>query len=207
MDKDIDKIDKSIDNDNTEPNYSYTISELSRLEGMLDVYLSKLKAGSKDTVEIPGNGQAGVMSEKLAEELTEKLRLLEEKSVLLENLNDLVEQIKVVDAKMGILEDMDGDTRFIRSLVTDKLNLDFVAMYNNVLDQMNVEAIKIYRNIQAVIVEENAKQNNVLFGMDKKTDGLKRRMNHVLFFCIVSFIVSIALVIVQILPAFGIKLF
>ena len=198
-----------IDKNKTEPDYSDTISELSRLEGMLDVYLNKLKATktSKDAAETPGDGQAGMIDSKLAEEMSEKLKLLEEKTALLDNISELVEQMKIIDVKLSMLEDVDEDTRYMKNLVSEKLNLDFVAMYDNILDQMNVEAIKIYRNIQAVIVEENAKQNNVLFGMDNKTDGLKRRMNHVLFFCIVSFIVSIVLVIVQILPAFGIKLF
>ena len=80
-------------------------------------------------------------------------------------------------------------------------------MYRNLMDQMNIEAIKIYRNIQAVIVEEQAKQNHVLFGVDGKSDKLKFRMNHVMIFSIVSFVVSILVMILQILPAFGVDIF
>lgn len=195
-----DKMDRELE-------YNDTISELLQLESMLDLYLGKLNKPKPSDSEGFINGQVGILDSKLAEEMSEKLKLLEEKTALLDSISDLTEQMKEVDAKLGMLEDMDEDIRLVRNIVDEKLNIDFVAMYNNILDQMNIEAIKIYRNIQAVIVEENAKQNNVLFRMDKNTDGLRRRMNHVLFFCIVSFIVSIALIILQILPAFGIKLF
>ena len=186
------------------PEYNNAISELLQLESMLDLYLGKLNKPKLSGSDTFLSGQAGILDQKLAEEMSDKLKLLEEKTALLDSISDMTEQM---DAKLGMLEDMDEDTRLVKNLVDEKLNLDFVAMYNNILDQMNIEAIKTYRNIQAVIVEENAKQNNVLFQMDKNTDGLRRRMNHVLFFCIVSFIVSIVLTIIQILPAFGINLF
>ena len=95
----------------------------------------------------------------------------------------------------------------MKAFMEEKLGMDFKAMYDNVLDQMNVEAIKTYRNIQAVIVEEDAKQNHALFGIDGKSDSLKRRLNNVMIFSIVSFVTSILVMLMQVLPAFGIKLF
>lgn len=191
---------------NTQSDYSLAISELSRLEGMLDVYLNKLKGTENSQNAEKSSGVGDNSDAKMTGELAEKLALLEKKMELLDDLGVSLEKLEAVDAKLGMLEDVDEGMLSVKNLINEKLNVDFAAMYDNILDQMNVEAIKIYRNIQAVIVEENAKQNNVLFGMDNKSDGLKRRMNHVLFFCIISFLVSILVMVLQILPAFGIRL-
>ncbi len=118
---------------------------------------------------------------------------------------DVSQQLAEINAKLNMIEDMDEQLASIKNTIDEKLNLDFVAMYNNLLEQMNVEAIKIYRNVQAVIVEEDSKQNHVLFGVDDKSSKLKRRINHMMIVSIVSFVVSILVMIIQILPALGVK--
>lgn len=109
--------------------------------------------------------------------------------------------------KMDLLDDIEEDINSMRHFIEERLSVDFNAMYQNLLEQMNVEAIKIYRNVQAVIVEEDAKQNHVLFGVDGKSDKLRKRINHMMFLAIVSFVVSILVMLMQILPALGIHLF
>ncbi|MBR5637934.1 MAG: hypothetical protein IKW81_13500, partial [Pseudobutyrivibrio sp.] len=94
-----------------------------------------------------------------------------------------------------------------KNIIDDRLSVDFRAMYENILEKTNIEAIKTYRNLQAVIIEENSKQNQALFGIDNKSNSLKKRMNNVLMFAVVSFVVSILVMLMQILPALGIKLF
>lgn len=117
---------------------------------------------------------------------------------------DVLENIAV---KLDMLDEMDEEIHEMRRILDKFKDVDFMAMYRNILEQMNVEAIKIYRNLQAVIVEEDAKQNHVLVGVDGKSDKLKGRMNHVMIFSIVSFVVSILVMLITILPQFGIKLF
>lgn len=116
-------------------------------------------------------------------------------------------ELNQVKAKLKKLDELDGEIHSMKEFMEEKLGMDFKAMYDNVLDQMNVEAIKTYRNIQAVIVEEDAKQNHALFGINGKSDSLKRRLNNVMIFSIVSFVTSILVMLMQILPALGIKLF
>lgn len=111
------------------------------------------------------------------------------------------------ESKLGILDDMDEELRAMKHFIEERLRVDFEAMYQNLLEQMNIEAIKVYRNIQAVIVEEDAKQNHVLFGVDGKSDKLRKRLNHMMFLAIVSFVVSILVMLMQILPALGVHLF
>lgn len=125
----------------------------------------------------------------------------------LEEIKQKLEVLDEIDSKLELLDEMDEQLNYIKNTLDTKLNVDFEAMYHNTLEQMNIEAIKVYRNIQAVIVEEDAKQNHLLFGVDGKSDKLKFRMNHVLIFSIISFVVSILVMVLQILPAFGINLF
>lgn len=143
--------------------------------------------------------------------------LSEEDKTLIEEINDKLEKLDEISAKLEILEefgerlemleDMDEQINYIRDFMDDKLDLDYIAMYETLREEVHEDAIKTYRNIQAVIVEENAKQNHVLFGVDGNQDKLKFRMNHVMFFSIISFVTSILVMLLQILPALGIDLF
>ena len=117
------------------------------------------------------------------------------------------EQLEELMKKFRKVEAMESEVKAIKDILEDRLNYDFRAMYDNLMEKTNIEAIKIYRNLQAVVIEENAKQNQALFELDNKTNSLKKRMNNVLIFAIVSFVVSILVMLVTILPAFGIKLF
>ena len=105
------------------------------------------------------------------------------------------------------IDTMEAEVKAMKEVIDERLSVDFRAMYENIMEKTNIEAIKTYRNVQAVIIEENAKQNQALFGIDNKSNSLKKRMNNVLIFAIVSFVVSILVMLVTILPALGIKLF
>ena len=102
---------------------------------------------------------------------------------------------------------MEDDIATIKQGVSNILDIKFDMMYQSLRTEIHEDAIKTYRNIQAVIVEEDAKQNHVLFGMDGNTNKLKNRMNHLLIFSIVSFVTSILVMLMQILPALGFNLF
>ena len=120
-------------------------------------------------------------------------------------LND--EQFNALMEKLRKVEHLEAQVEAMKNIIDDRLSVDFRAMYENILEKTNIEAIKTYRNLQAVIIEENSKQNQALFGIDNKSNSLKKRMNNVLMFAVVSFVVSILVMLMQILPALGIKLF
>lgn len=117
------------------------------------------------------------------------------------------EQLDMIMRQLRKIDTMEAEVKAMKEVIDTRLNVDFRAMYENLMEKTNIEAIKIYRNVQAVIIEENAKQNQALFGIDSKSNSLKKRMNNVLIFAIVSFVVSILVMLVTILPALGIKLF
>lgn len=120
-------------------------------------------------------------------------------------LND--EQFEALMGKLRHVEHLEAQVEAMKNIIDSRLSVDFRAMYENLLEKSNIEAIKTYRNVQAVIIEENAKQNQALLGLDNKSNSLKRRMNNVLLFAVVSFVVSILVMLMQILPALGVDLF
>lgn len=186
----------------------HLVSELDKLESELDGYKKSLEDYQSkympDTIIKPYKEEAPD-TRVVAPLVNDASIKAIEKS--LDSMKLKLAKIDELESKLGILDDMDEELNSMKHFIEDKLSVDFEAMYQNLLEQMNVEAIKVYRNIQAVIVEEDAKQNHVLFGVDGKSDKLRKRINHMMFLAIISFVVSILVMLMQILPALGINLF
>lgn len=71
-------------------------------------------------------------------------------------------------------------------------------------ENVHKECVKVYRNVQAVVVEEDAKQTeNVI----NSVNGLKGKLNAVLGVSIVALIASVCSIAIQILNMFNFKLF
>ncbi len=71
-------------------------------------------------------------------------------------------------------------------------------------DFVHKENVKVYRNIQAVIVEELKKQTDTLC---QENARLASRMNVVMAFSLITMLLAVASLIVQILTGLNIKLF
>lgn len=95
----------------------------------------------------------------------------------------------------------------IQDLVTTGFEIEMHQRFDELEEKTHTDCIKVYRNVQAVVVEELSKQNKVLIRDDKAISKIKRRMNVVLAFSIVSVVTAVVLIILEILPIFGIKLF
>ena len=185
------------------------IEELNEIQSQLEDCEKVLKSEISETPTNRVKRKTGRKTvEVQAKEADVKLYdSINELSEQMEDMKHRLRQLEEIVVKLELLDEVDEDINYIKNFMNHKLDKDFDAMYRNLIDQMNIESIKVYRNIQAVIVEEQAKQNHVLFGVDGKSDKLKFRLNHVMIFSIVSFVVSIMVMILQILPAFGVDIF
>ena len=178
------------------------LAELDALEQQLDARAKKL---GEEIESFPSFGDDMTAEE----EASAALRALSSDDLSAMSPAELAKlhaRIEQIEKKLKEIDVLESQVRELRAFVGEKLSVDIRAMYANILEQMNVEAVKIYRNLQAVVVEENARQNRALFGIDGKSDSLKKRMNNVIIFSIVSFVVSILVMLMQILPAFGINI-
>ena len=71
-------------------------------------------------------------------------------------------------------------------------------------DFVHKENVKVYRNVQAVIIEELKKQTDALC---QENIRLASRMNVVMAFSLITMLVAVASLILQILTGLNIKLF
>lgn len=188
------------------------MSDLDRISEELDRYRFSINEANDKTApdmlltplaEEPPQ-QAELIVPQTPDFLKKQLNAIERR---LEDIQGRLNRLDELGYKLDRLDNMEEEIAAMRRLLEDKLSVDFEAMYRNLLEQMNIEAIKVYRNVQAVVLEEDAKQNHVILQVDKKAGKIKRRMNHMVILAIVSFVVSILVMLMQILPALGINLF
>ena len=76
------------------------------------------------------------------------------------------------------------------------------ALENN--ENVHKECVKVYRNVQAVVVEENGKQTETLVN---SVAALKGKLNAVLGVSITAMILALAGVVLQVLNLLNFKLF
>ena len=122
------------------------------------------------------NGQLGSMSAQLGEAKGELANKLEQLSVRLEERPD----------------ENPGDG----------LEERFTAVEENV----HKECVKVYRNVQAVVVEESGKQGEALAEMSEKLNAMKGRLGIVLGISVAALVFSLAGAVLQLLDLLGIGL-
>lgn len=147
---------------------------------------------------------------ELQEKVKEYGRSLNHFEELLENSKDEAGETNLPETEKSMRDEFRFlQKRFndIQDLVTSGFELEMHQRFDELEKKNHTDCLKVYRNVQAVVVEELAKQNKLLVRDDKAIMGIKRKMNTVLVFSIISLIIAIALIVLEILPMFGIKLF
>lgn len=142
----------------------------------------------------------------LVGENASKIQSLQEDELkVLSLLRDLTEeQTRNMELELS-QKSVERDTAIQEALVKAQVNLEAVAdMFKHSDDFNHKENVKVYRNVQAVIIDELKKQTEELTEENKK---LHFRLNLVCVMSVLTFLVSVVGIIVQILTGFQIKLF
>lgn len=69
------------------------------------------------------------------------------------------------------------------------------------------ECVKVYRNVQAVVVEESGKQTEAAENVSKTVNALGGKVSAILGISVAALVFSLAGVVLQILNALNIQLF
>lgn len=131
--------------------------------------------------------------------------LQEDEQKLLSTLRDLTEEqtrnceeelSRKAEEKQDVQQDTKAQTK------------DIIAQTQELMtrseDFVHKENVKVYRNVQAVIIEELKKQTDALC---QENIRLASRMNVVMAFSLITMLVAVASLILQILTGLNIKLF
>ena len=116
-------------------------------------------------------------------------RLGDMNSALEQRFSDLDQSM---DAKLGQLDskiDEGEDTQLEEKLLS-------------ITESVHKECVKVYRNVQAVIVEEGSKQSELLNGVTSSAQRLGKKLNIVFGISLASLVLSLISVVVQLLNMF-----
>ena len=113
-----------------------------------------------------------------------------------------IQKIEEIQANTELSQDVkDSLEEFKSSLEEWKTALD--EKLDHVTEDVHKECVKVYRNVQAVVVEENGKQTE---SITTAVNGIKGKLGTVLGVSIVSLIIAVAGVVLNCLHIFNILL-
>lgn len=157
---------------------------LDKLQQLIESGAAKLEAAQVDSDDIKSR-TAGIQDsvdevKTLAEEGTEEIKSLTEDMETL--VKESLEKIAAMQEK-------------VESLIA------------SADENVHKECVKVYRNVQAVVVEESGKQTESLEQVSSKVNSVKGKTNAVLGISIASLIFALSSVIMQVLSLMNIKFF
>lgn len=170
---------------------------LDRLQRLVDESAAKLNG-------VSGEGAAEI--NRLAEESIAKIRAIQQDAAGLEKLggqlnsmnSGIMEQLKLTNE--AISEKVEQLAMRMEERPKDGLEEKFAAAEENV----HRECVKVYRNVQAVVMEESGKQTETLTETTGKLNWLKGRVSVVLGISVAALVFSLANAVLQVLTLLGI---
>ena len=131
--------------------------------------------------------------------------LQEDEQKLLSTLRDLTEeQTRNREEELSRKTEEKQDARQDTKAQTKDIIAQTQELMTRSEDFVHKENVKVYRNVQAVIIEELKKQTDSLC---QENTRLASRMNVVMAFSLITMLIAVASLILQILTGLNIKLF
>lgn len=172
---------------------------LDRLKGLVEENAAGLKgAAGKNVEEI----------NRLVEESLLKIREIQRDSAELEKLRTQLGDMNgaISDKFDQLSKQLEGTAQQLKETAAensdDKLSEKFAATDENV----HKECVKVYRNVQAVIMEENEKYVGTLKEVSGQLNAMKGKFGAVLGISIAALIASLVGVVFQILSQWSVNL-
>ncbi len=200
--------------------------ELNRLKNQVAQYnecLDKLrKLIDESTEEMKGASQESVAGiGRLLEESLAKIREIRQESTDAadDKVNGLAESVNThFDSLNGQLDavnlNLDNVTNAVSeirdqmaSAQENKKDDGLEERFASVEENVHKECVKVYRNVQAVVVEESGKQAKALEEITEKVNSFNGKLGAVLGISIAALVFALAGTALQVLNALGINLF
>lgn len=182
---------------------------LEQIGGKLDVVEQQI-GGKLGAMEQQMDGRLGAMERQMSEKLDtmeqqvgDKLGVVEQQ--MGDQLGDMNRQVgeklnglnRQVDAT---LEKLERQAETPRDLDENKLTEKFAVLEENV----HKECVKVYRNVQAVVVEENGKQSDAMTETMSAVGKMKGKTGAILGISAAALLASLGSIILQLMQIMGI---
>ncbi len=173
----------------------------------MDTFMDKLaqKLTAQEMIKANTAADAEEMK-RIKNQLKEYEAILEQMKQLVADAADKLEHAQVDGDEInrlvaeGIVKisEMQADTEAIEQVqdALDELEQSFTEKLDNANESIHKECVKVYRNVQASVVEENGKQTEILRGSVHRA---KSKIKTVLGVSIAALVVSVAGLVFQIL--------
>lgn len=152
---------------------------LSQMQTVTADSLAKIEAAKVDGEQIDRMVEAGI----------QKIEQMQTNTGLSQEVKESLEEFKTS------LEELKASLEEWKTTQDEKLN--------HVTEDVHKECVKVYRNVQAVVVEENGKQTE---SITAAVNGVKGKLGAILGVSIVSLIIALAGVVLNCLHIFNILL-
>lgn len=180
--------------------------EMNKLKNQIAEYndcLTKLQKLIEEGTAALQNAEAGSEDiHRITEEAIGKIQAIQQNNAGLEQVSgQLTERLEHLETEMG--KKLEEVSRQLGSLSEEGLAEKFAAVDENT----HKECVKVYRNVQAVVVEESRKQTEAAENVSKTVNALGGKVSAILGISVAALVFSLAGVVLQILNALNIQLF
>ncbi len=180
--------------------------EMNKLKNQIAEYndcLTKLQKLIEEGTAALQNAEAGSEDiHRITEEAIGKIQAIQQNNAGLEQVSgQLTERLEHLETEMG--KKLEEVSRQLSSLSEEGLAEKFAAVDENT----HKECVKVYRNVQAVVVEESGKQTEAAENVSKTVNALGGKVSAILGISVAALVFSLAGVVLQILNALNIQLF
>lgn len=135
---------------------------------------------------------------RLIEESIQKIQAMQQDTASLEALQQkFAEQLAAMET--AVAERQASSEQVLLGHVADRMNASD--------ENVHKECVKVYRNVQAVVVEEGGKQSEVLTELSAKVGSMKGKLGAILGISITALILSLGSVVMSVLEMLNISLF
>ena len=180
---------------------------LTKLQKLIDDGTEKFQAFQTGNAELDIEDSVGKISLSLQQNMTQLRGHLEELDQKLAVAND-----SVLKAVTGLEKSLQEELRQFNSKLEEQFDNkpeeqddSQLTEKLNVLDEnVHKECVKVYRNVQAVILEESEKQKEAISNLSLETNGIGKKVGTILGVSVLVFIFSVLGIVLQVLGMFNV---
>lgn len=175
---------------------------LIKLQRLIDDGTEKLRTFQTGNAELDIEGSVGKISLSLQQNMSQLRERLEELDQKLTAAND-----PVLEAMTGLEKSLQEKLQQFGSKLEEQFDNKPEEQADgqlteklNVMDEnVHKECVKVYRNVQAVILEESEKQKEAISNFSSETKGIGKKVGAVLIVSVLALVFSILSIALQVL--------
>lgn len=169
---------------------------LAKMHKLVDEGLTKLACSQVETVALGDLVEENGEGIKLLQQDTDGLKMLVEQ---------LQEQIDSMGSSMAV--QLEALSQATGEKKTAEPSPELLERLDVLEENVHKECVKVYRNVQAVMVEESGKQSADLERTKSHVKGMKKKVTAILVIAILGMVFGLAGLVIQVLTMLNILVF